>query len=158
MNNPRVAQRLPKMTAASRERQTDAFWEFSVQTHKRTESERLQQIRTGAPAELVVATKATFNLTDEDLKLLFNASPAILKRLQDQHILLDTVASERLDRIAFICQQAMAIFESSEAVTRWMSAPNTAFAHGTPILLCLTEIGAQQVRRALYALEWGGTT
>ena len=112
MNNPRVAQRLPRMTAASRERLIDAFWMFSVQIHNQTESGRLQQIKTGIPAELVVATSTAFNLGDEHLELLFNASLATLKRRQHQHKLLDSVASERLDRIAFICQQAMVIFES----------------------------------------------
>ena len=156
MNNPRVALRLPRMTARSRECLIDAFWVLSVQIHKQTELERLQQIKTGLPAELILATRAAFNLPDEHLELLFNASLATIKRWQHQHKLLDSVASERLDRIAFMCQQALVVFESREAVTRWMSAPNAALDHGTPVLSCLTEIGAQQVRRVLYALEWGG--
>lgn len=157
MNNQRVALRLPRMTAPSRERLIDAFWVFNVQLHKLTESERLQQIKTGLPAELAFATKATFNLADEHLELLFNASLTTLKRLQHQHKLLSYVASERLDRIAFICQQAVVVFESREAVTRWMSAPNAAFGYSAPVLLCVTDIGAHQVRRVLQALEWGGT-
>lgn len=157
MNNQRVALRLPRMTAPSRQRLIDAFWVFSVQLHKLTESERLQQIKTGLPAELVVATRLTFNLADEHLELLFNASLTTLKRSQHKHKLLSYVASERLDRIAFMCQQAMVVFESREAVTRWMSAPNAAFGYSTPVLLCITDIGGYQVRRVLHALEWGGT-
>jgi len=144
------------MTVPSRECLIDAFWVLSVQIHKHTELERLQQIKAGLPAELIVATREAFNLPDEHLELLFNASLATFKRWQHQHKLLDSVASERLDRIAFMCQQAVVVFESREAVTRWMSLPNAALNHGTPVLLCVTEIGAQQVRRVLHALEWGG--
>ena len=157
MNNQRVALRLPRMTAPSREHLIDAFWVFSVQNHKLKESERLHQINTGRPAELALATKATFNLADEHLELLFNASLTTLKRLQHQHKLLSYVASERLDRIAFMCQQAVVVFESREGVTRWMSAPNASFGHSTPLLLCMTDIGGHQVSRVLHALEWGGT-
>ena len=156
MNNQRAAQRLLRVSVASRDRLIDAFWVFSVQIRKQTESERLQQIKTGIPAELFVAMSTAFDLADEHLELLFNASLVTLKRRQHQHKLLDSVTSERLDRIAFICQQAMVVFESCEAVTRWMSTPNAALGNGTPVLSCLTEIGAQHVRRLLYALECGG--
>ncbi len=155
MINPPAALCLSRV-AASRQRLIDAFWTFSTQTHKQTESERLQQIKTGVSAELVMATRWTFNLADDHLALLFNASPATLKRRQHQQKPLDSVASERLDRIASVCLQAEAVFESQDATARWMSAANAALGHGTPVLLCLTEIGANQVRRVLHALEWGG--
>lgn len=151
-----VAQRLPRMSVASRQRLFDVFWELSVQIHKQTEAERLQQIKVGMPGELVMATSATFNLVEDHLVLLFNASLPTLKRRQHQNKLLDSVASERLDRIAFMCQQALLVFESRETVASWMSVPNAACGHSAPVLLCVTEIGAQQVRRVLHALEWGG--
>ena len=151
-----VAQRLPRMGGASRQRLIDFFWELSVQIHKQTEAERLQQIKAGMPVELVMATRATFNLGEEHLVLLFNALLPTLKRRQHQNKLLDSVASERLDRIAFMCQQALLVFESRETVAIWMSVPNAACGHRAPVLLCVTEIGAQQVSRVLNALEWGG--
>lgn len=151
-----VAQRLPRMGGASRQRLIDVFWELSVQIHKQTEAERLQQIKAGMPEELVMAMRATFNLEEEHLVLLFNASLPTLKRRQHQNILLDSVASERLDRIAFMCQQALLVFESRETVAIWMSVPNASCGLSAPVLLCVTEIGAQQVSRVLHALEWGG--
>lgn len=156
MNNLTTSPRLPKMTAVSRLSLIDAFWVFSEQTHMLNESDRLQQIKTGLSAELAVATGITFNLADGHLALLSNTSLATLKRRQLQHKSLDSVFSERLDRIAFICQQALKVFESREAVARWMSVPNAALGHSIPILLCVSEIGARQVRRVLLALEWGG--
>ena len=91
-----VAQCLPRMSVASRQRLFDVFWELSVQIHKQTEAERLQQIKVGMPGELVMATSATFNLVEDHLVLLFNASLPTLKRRQHQNKLLDSVASERL--------------------------------------------------------------
>ena len=156
MHNLIVPQRLPRMGVASRQRLIEVFWGLSVQVHKQTEAERLQQIKAGMSAKLVMALSAAFNLGDEHLELLFNASLATLNRRQHQNKSLDPVASERLDRIAFLCQQALVVFESRETVARWMSAPNAAFGQSTPMMLCVTEIGAQQVRRVLHALEWGG--
>ena len=66
------------------------------------------------------------------------------------------MASERLDRIAEITHQAVAVFESEEQAVAWMSRPNDALGVMTPVMLCQTEIGARQVRRVLAALEWGG--
>lgn len=155
MTNPTAALCPPRVAAASRQHLIDAFWAFSTQTHKQKESERLQQIKAGMSAELVAVTRSTFNLTDENLELLFNASPATLKRRKHQQKVLDSVTSERLDRIALICQQAQKVFESREATTRWMSVPNQSLGHSIPLMLCLTEIGANQVRRVLRALEYG---
>lgn len=149
------AESLPRMGVASRQQLIDVFWGLSVQIHNQTEAERLQQIKAGMSGELAMATSATFNLGEEHLVLLFNASLPTLKRRKHQNKQLDSVASERLDRIAFICQQAVVVFESREAVASWMSVPNAACDNSTPVLLCVTEIGAQQVRRVLHALEWG---
>ncbi|MEE8876043.1 MbcA/ParS/Xre antitoxin family protein [Pseudomonas helleri] len=55
-----------------------------------------------------------------------------------------------------MCQQALLVFESRETVAIWIPVPNAACGHSAPVLLCVTEIGAQQVSRVLNALEWGG--
>ena len=156
MTNPPSALCLPRVAAASRQHLIDAFWAFSTKTHKQKESERLQQTKSGVSAELVAATRSTFNLEDDHLALLFNASPATLRRRLHQQKPLDSVASERLDRITSVCLQAEAVFESRAEAAHWMSKSNAALGHGTPVLLCLTEIGANQVRRVLHALESGG--
>lgn len=134
----------------------DIFWSFSSQVHEFKESERLQQIKTGVSTELVDAMRATFDLSDAHLAILLNTSRSTLKRRKVQHKRLDSIASERLDRIALIGQHALEVFESREAATRWMSAPNRSLGHSIPLMLCSTGLGASQVRRVLHALEWGG--
>lgn len=134
----------------------DTFWSFSSQVHGLKESERLQQIKTGISTELVDAMRATFGLSDTHLAILLNMSLSTLKRRRLQPSTLDSVASERLDRIALIGQLALEVFESREDATYWMSVPNRSLGHSVPLSLCSTGIGAAQVRRVLHALEWGG--
>lgn len=134
----------------------DMFWSFSSQVHEFKESERLQQIKTGVSTELVDAMRATFDLSDAHLAILLNESRSTLKRRKVQQKRLDSIASERLDRIALIGQHALEVFESRDAATRWMSAPNRSLGHSIPLMLCSTGLGASQVRRVLHALEGGG--
>lgn len=134
----------------------DEFWAFSASRYALRESERLVQIKRGFSAHLFRAVRYTFNLEEPSLALLLNASISTLERRVREHEVLDTVASERLDRIASVSHQAEEVFESRNAAAQWLSKPNKALGDVAPILLCETEIGAKQVRRVLQALEWGG--
>ncbi|RCV89072.1 DUF2384 domain-containing protein [Vreelandella rituensis] len=51
---------------------------------------------------------------------------------------------------------AAEVLENKDAAVAWLSRPNEALGGQVPILLCETEAGTKQVRRVLYALEWGG--
>ena len=132
------------------------FWDFSANRDLLNESQRLLQIKQGVSAQLVQALRMTFNLHERSVATLLNASISTLERRMREQKPLDSVASERLDRIAAVSHLAEAVFESREAAAQWMSKPNKALGGSTPILLCETEIGAKQVRRVLQALEWGG--
>jgi putative toxin-antitoxin system antitoxin component (TIGR02293 family) len=134
----------------------EEFWAFSASRCALKESERLLEIKHGFSAHLFRAVRHTFNLEEPSLALLLNASISTLERRVREHEVLDTVASERLDRIASVSHQAEEVFENRDAAAQWMSTPNKALGGDAPILLCETEIGAKQVRRVLQALEWGG--
>lgn len=134
----------------------EVFWSFSSNRDSLKDSERLEQIKEGFPAGLVPAFRLTFNLQERNVEILMNASISTLERRRREHKKLDSVASERLDRIAAVWALAEDVFESREAAAQWMSKPNKALGSDAPIMLCETEIGAKQVRRVLQALEWGG--
>lgn len=144
------------MANTTRQHFSDVFWDFSTHLQELKEAERLQQIKVGVSAQLVFAMRATFSLSDSHLTMLMNASLATLKRRLHQKKMVDSVASERLDRIAIVCLQAKSVFESREAATRWMSVPNQSLGYSIPLILCSTGLGASQVLRVLHALEWGG--
>lgn len=133
-----------------------AFWAFASRQHALRESERLVHIKKGFSVQLFQAMRLTFNLQQEVVAVLFNGSTSTFERRIREDQALDTVASERLDRIASVSNLAHEVFEDQDAAARWMSAPNKALGNVAPILLCETEIGAKQVRRVLHALEWGG--
>lgn len=157
MNNPPVALSLNRKTIALRQHLIEVFWTFSVQVGSFTESERLEQIRDGVRGELVDAIRATFNLSEGDVAMLLNVPLISLKRRQRQQKTLSSIASERLDRIASVFEQAVGVFESRIDAVRWMSSANVSCGYSAPVLLCLTEIGGARVRRVLHALEWGGS-
>lgn len=142
--------------AGSREAVIAEFWEFSAHRFHLNEAERLVQIKEGFPARLFQGVRVTFALHERSLEGLLNASISTLERRVRQQQPLDSVASERLDRIAAVSRLAETVFESRELAAQWMSKPNKALGDEAPIMLCETEIGARQVRRVLHALEWGG--
>ncbi|CAN7542615.1 MULTISPECIES: type II RES/Xre toxin-antitoxin system antitoxin [unclassified Pseudomonas] len=144
-----------KVTDKSREVLIAAFWNFSANQNLLKDSERLFQIREGCSARLFRSVRMTFDLQERSVEALFSMSISTLRRRAREQKRLNAAASERLDRIAAICHLAEQIFESREAVARWMSKPNKALGGSTPILHCVTEIGGKQVRRVLCALEWG---
>ncbi|MFK3822179.1 antitoxin Xre/MbcA/ParS toxin-binding domain-containing protein [Pseudomonas yamanorum] len=134
----------------------EEFWNFSSGLHLLKESERLFQIKSGFPAHLFQAMLQTFNLSQHTASGLLNSSVPTFNRRIQNHRPLDAVTSERLDRIASISHLAELTLGDRGAAAHWMSSSNTALGGLAPILLCETEIGAKQVRRALHALEWGG--
>ena len=151
------SRRPAKKKHLSREAEIAAFWRFSSHRESLADSERLHQIKIGFPADLIQACRLAFDLQDRHLETLFNASMSTLERRRREQRNLDPVASERLDRIATVSHLAEEIFETQVIATHWMSTPNTALGGTAPILLCETEIGANQVRRVLQALGWGGS-
>jgi len=151
-----AAQRPAKKNDETREAGIAAFWHFSAAREMLKDSERLDQIKEGFPAQLAYAVRQTFDLQERNLETLLNASYSTLERRRREQKNLDSVASERLDRIATVSHLAEAVFESQENAAQWMSTPNKALGGAAPVMLCETEIGARQVRRVLNALEWGG--
>ena len=132
------------------------FWLIARELRDRSEGERLKRIQSGFSPTWVRATREAFKLSNELLESLFNASISTLERRQKQQQPLDSVASERLDRVAMIATQAAEVFEAADKASRWMVTANAALGDATPLHLCESEIGARQVRRVLAAMEYGG--
>lgn len=156
MSTSPATRRPAKKKAVSREEGIAAFWRFSSPRESLTDSERLQQIKLGFPADLIQVFRWAFDLQDRQLETLLNASIATLERRRRAQKNLGPVASERLDRIATVSHLAEEIFETPVTAAHWMSTPNKALGGTAPIMLCETEIGAKQVRRVLQTLGWGG--
>lgn len=136
--------------------QLPRFWVLAYDHARLTESERLQQIRHGLSWTWVESARDTFRINTADFVALFNISLSTYERKKKADQPLDVVTSERLDRLASVALLAESVFEDKDAATQWLERPNDALGGQTPLSLCDTEIGANQVRRVLHALEWGG--
>tara|TARA_R110000796_G_scaffold252646_1_gene390337 strand:- start:38014 stop:38433 length:420 start_codon:yes stop_codon:yes gene_type:complete len=135
---------------------TADFWRFSTNQALRNESERLKSIHEGLPPTLFQAVRETFQLQDKQVEALLNVSVSTLHRRRRDGKNLDSLASERLDRIATVSHLAMKVFEDEPAAIDWLSRSNEALGGQAPIMLCGTDIEAKQVRRLLHAMECGG--
>ncbi|MDH4609713.1 MbcA/ParS/Xre antitoxin family protein [Pseudomonas sp. BN102] len=133
-----------------------AFWTLVHARAKLTENQRLAEIKAGLGTEWVVSMKEAFHVSTQLLLTFANASASTLERRKKGNLPLDQVASERLDRLASVALLAEEVFEDKQAAADWMSEPNQSLGGRQPLSLCDTEIGANQVRRVLHAIEWGG--
>ncbi|WP_420800915.1 antitoxin Xre/MbcA/ParS toxin-binding domain-containing protein [Pseudomonas cavernicola] len=119
------------------------------------ESERIRSFEHGLPRQWATAVQLTFSLSDADLAdFLGVAPPDVLRPGVCKPF--KSAEAERLDRLAAITLRASSTFDSFEAAVRWMVSPNQALGGIRPVMKCRTEIGANQVRRILQAIEWGG--
>lgn len=78
---------------------------------------------------------------------------------QWQHLDLDSADDGEIqlfDHVVSLTNDESEVFEDKQAATEWLSRTNEALGGQAPIMLCETDIGAKQVRRALHAMEWGG--
>jgi len=132
------------------------FWKIAHTLGDMSESDRIKKIKAGYSVEVADAAKQAFQMTSQSLGELLNVSVATYERRRRDAKPLDSAASERLDRIATVALLAEDVFEDKQTASEWMSSPNTALAGNRPVMHCETAIGAQQVRRILHALEWGG--
>lgn len=132
------------------------FWLFVADQTLRNESERLKNIQAGLPATLFQTLRETFQLQDKQAEALLHMSVSTYHRRRREGKNLDTVASERLDRIATVSHLAMKIFEDESAAINWLSRSNEALGGQVPVILCGTDIEAKQVLRLLHAMESGG--
>jgi putative toxin-antitoxin system antitoxin component (TIGR02293 family) len=132
------------------------FWSLVIETASSSEQERIAKITLGYPADYLITVRAALALTTTLAEQLFSVSQSTLLRRLKGRQRLSPVTSERLDRLASVAKLAHEVLEDRDRALSWLSSPNLALGNQQPIMLCETEIGTNQVRRVLHALEWGG--
>jgi len=156
MNTQTTARRQVNKKGELRDTAIAVFWDFSTNRVSLEDSERLLQIKAGFSSQLLQTVRIVFELQERSLEQLLDSSISTLKRRSREQKPLNAIASERLDRVAFVCLLAEKVFQNRNTAACWMSKPNNALGGDTPVMHCGTEIGGKQVRRVLQALEWGG--
>lgn len=128
-------------------------WQISVVTSNA--STKIQIIRTGANASVLVSASEYFNMPRAKFAQLLGMSPATAERKIRNASLLGHPESERLARIAIIEAEAEAVFGDEDRAKAWLLQKNLALGD-TPLAMLDTETGAFEVRKILSAIAYGG--
>ena len=133
-----------------------SFWILAKKLSLMTERERISSIRSGFAVTWILATKTAFDVDESAIAGFADISVRTLRQRLKKATLLDSQASERLDRLAQLALLSENVFEAHGAAEDWMVTPNDSLGGEAPFILCRTELGGRQAYRVLRAIEWGG--
>jgi len=132
-----------------------SFTKWGNTVHKMPPAKRIEMIRGGVNVTLLVEAGQYYGLSQAKLSKLLGVSDATLTRKIKSGGKLGPMESERLARIALVEAEAEEVFVSPELAKRWMLEPNLALGE-PPLLLLDTDTGADEVRKVLAAIAYGG--
>lgn len=132
-----------------------AFSKWSGAVRKMAPAKRIAMIREGVEVSLVVGAGHYYGLPQARLSRLLGVSDATLSRKLKAGGKLGPTESERLARIALVEAEAKEVFGSPESARRWMLEANLALGEA-PLSLLDTDTGADEVRKTLAAIAYGG--
>ncbi|MES1998939.1 MAG: antitoxin Xre/MbcA/ParS toxin-binding domain-containing protein [Pseudomonadota bacterium] len=118
-------------------------------------AQRIEMIRDGVKVGLLVGAGQYYGLSQARLSKLLGISDATITRKIKSGGKLGPMESERLARIALIEAEADAVFGAPDLAKRWMLEPNLALGEA-PLSLLDTDTGADEVRKVLAAIAYGG--
>lgn len=148
------ASRAFKVRPTSRKRGT-AFAEFVAD--EQPSLEKVGVIRRGVRARVVDDMVGYLEVPKSLIFGVLHTPESTAHRLIKENRPLDSAASERVFRVAEVTRLAEATFGGREAATRWLKTPNLALRREMPLSLLDTELGANEVRKVLAAIDYGGT-
>ena len=119
-------------------------------------AKKIELIRSGVTARVVDDMVAYFHVPKNDIFKVLRTPESTAHKLIKDNRPLDPGASERVVRVAEITKMAEDTFGGREAATQWLKTPNLALEDATPLSMLDTEPGASEVRRILFAINYGG--
>lgn len=115
----------------------------------------ITMIREGAGADVMDSASTYFGIPKYDFAQVLGMSPATAQRKSRAHAILGHAESERLARIAIVEAEIEAVFGNEDAAKQWLLQKNLALGD-TPLSMLDTETGAQEVKKILSAIAYGG--
>jgi putative toxin-antitoxin system antitoxin component (TIGR02293 family) len=132
-----------------------SFSKWGDTVRKMPPAKRIEMIRDGVKVTLLVGAGEYYGLSQSKLSKLLGVSDATISRKIKSGGKLGPMESERLARIALIESEAEAVFGSADLAKRWMLEPNVALGEA-PLSFLDTDTGADEVRKILAAIAYGG--
>lgn len=155
-----ISKPVTKRTAGARMRRVStsavvAYQKWNDEFVRATVGERISMIRKGAEARMLAGGSEFFNIPAYHFQRIIGVSPATAGRKMGAESLLGPYASERLARVALIEAEAEDVFGSQNVAKDWLLTMNHALGD-VPLELLDTEIGANEVKKVLSAIAYGG--
>lgn len=119
-------------------------------------AEKIDVIRSGVRARVVDDMVQYLDVPKNVVFKVLHTPESTAHRLIRDNRPLDSAASERVVRLADVIRMAEESFGGREAATRWLKSPNLALGDATPLSMLDTEPGANEVRRILSSINYGG--
>jgi putative toxin-antitoxin system antitoxin component (TIGR02293 family) len=117
---------------------------------------KIDAIRSGIDARVVNDMVEYFAVSKSEIFAVLLAPASTTHRLIKERRPLDPAASERVVRIAEVTRIAEETFGGPTAAAQWLTTPNLALENATPLSMLDTEPGANDVRRILASITYGG--
>lgn len=133
----------------------NAFSKWGDTVRKMHPAKRIKMIRGGVKVTLFIGASQYYGIPQTKLSKLLGISDATITRKIRSGGNLGPMASERLSRIALIETEAEEVFTSPDLAKRWMLEPNLALGEA-PLSLLDTDTGADEVRKVLTSIAYGG--
>lgn len=112
-------------------------------------------IETGLPTAAAEALKDVVGLDDPSLAVTLGVSIRTLARARAIQGRLDSVASDRLYRLARLVAIARVVLEHDDKAVHWLTHPQPGLGGRRPIDLAKSEPGAREIENLLLRIEHG---
>jgi putative toxin-antitoxin system antitoxin component (TIGR02293 family) len=117
--------------------------------------EILAQVRSGLPAAMFEQVAATLGLSTSTLAAKLGIARRTVTRKRGNGAPLSSETSEKLLRVARVRNLGRVLFTTDEAVSEWLSKPESALGDMAPLDLLDTDLGAREVENLLRSLAYG---
>lgn len=132
-----------------------AFSTWGSAIRKMEPAKKIRMIRKGVKVKLLVGARQYYGISQTKISRLLGVSDATVTRKIKSGGILGPQETERLARIAATEAEAGEVFGSQALAKQWMLEPNLALGEA-PLLLLDTDTGADEVRKVLASIAYGG--
>jgi putative toxin-antitoxin system antitoxin component (TIGR02293 family) len=114
----------------------------------------IQSVKAGLPTTVFVQLAQRLGIPQGTLAQVVGIAGTTLARRKRSGV-LTMAESEHVLRVAALLDLATRVFDDEADAAAWLSTPNLALGHVTPLALADTEIGAREVEDLLGRIEYG---
>ena len=116
---------------------------------------RIERIRKGIDSQFIISVSDHFKVPRESIAKIIGLPTSTMNRKLKAKSALSPSESERLERIAMIEAEAEDVFGTTEKAKSWLLKSHMTLG-SAPLSMLDTDIGANEVRRVLNAIAYGG--